>query len=74
MGGEYALIVAHAQERPPDGARLHHRICDECDKVTVQWMTRQRAAEELDGTTTPGVTMWHCSTLSPAAFRKEARS
>ena len=45
----------------------------ECDKVTVQWMTRQRAAEELDGTTTPGVTTWHCSTLSPAAFRKEAR-
>jgi hypothetical protein len=53
---------------------LHHRICDECDKVTVQWMTRQRAAEELDGTTTPGVTTWHCSALSPAAFRKEARS
>ena len=42
--------------------------------MTVQWMTRQRAAEELDGTTTTGVTMWHCSTLSPAAFRKEARS
>jgi hypothetical protein len=33
-------------------------------------MTRQRASEEFDGTTTPGVTTWHCSTLSPAAFRR----
>jgi len=23
-------------------------MCDQCDKVTVQWMTRQRAAEETD--------------------------
>ena len=64
------MAVAHVQERPSADARLHHRHCDECGKVTVQWMTRQRASEEFDGTTTPGVTTWHCSTLSPAAFRR----
>jgi len=31
-------------------------------------MTRVRGAAELDGSITPGVTTWHCSTMSPAAF------
>jgi len=37
-------------------------------------MTRERAIEELDGTITPGVSTWHCSTLTPAGFHRAASS
>ena len=56
--------MAPAAEQVPEAARLHHRLCDERGRVTVQWMTRQRAVQEPDGTITPGVSTWHCSTLS----------
>lgn len=62
--------MAHAQEQPPETARLHHRMCDECGRVTIQWMTRERAIQEPDGTITPGASTWHCSALSPAGFRQ----